>query len=117
MKVRRQPPPEQDRDHGNSQTRAAARRARRDRNHRERRETETMAKLTREEVIEIVGPLDDSRIAEIIETGATAAELLEAVGWLSENGYMGADLKRPLSGTVAKLHTILRIDEPEPEER
>jgi hypothetical protein len=76
-----------------------------------------MAKLTHEEVIEIVGSLDDARITEIIATGATAAELLEAFGWLSEDGYMGAELKRPLSGTVARLHEILRIDEPEPEER
>lgn len=76
-----------------------------------------MAKLTREEVLEIVGPLDDARVAQIIATGATAAELLEAIGWLSEDGYMGADLQRNLSGNVAKLHEILRLDEPEPEER
>jgi len=71
-----------------------------------------MGKLTREDIVAIVGELDDLRIAEILATGATAAELTEAFGWLSRNGEMGEALQHSLSGTVARLYEILRQDEP-----
>jgi hypothetical protein len=76
-----------------------------------------MRKLMHDEVIEIVGPLDDFRVAEIIGTGATAAELTEAFSWLSVDGDLAAELHRSLSGTVARLYDILTADEPEPEDR
>ena len=78
-----------------------------------------MAKLTREDVVRIVGPLDDFRIARIIGTGATAAQLTEAFEWLAqEDDYLGAELRRPLAGMVAELLAILRADEPAaPDER
>lgn len=75
-----------------------------------------MARLTRDDVIDIVGPLDDLRIAEIIGTGATPAELTEAFSWISEDDYMGPEVRRPLSGRVAQLFDILTADEPEPDE-
>ncbi len=74
-------------------------------------------KLTRQEVIEIVGALDDFRVAEIIKTGATAAELTEAFSWLSVDGDLAVELQRTLSGTVAQLYDILTADEPEPDYR
>jgi hypothetical protein len=78
-----------------------------------------MTKLTREDVLRIVGPLDDFRIARIIGTGATAAQLTEAFEWLAqEDDYLGAELRRPLAGTIAELLAILRADEPAaPDER
>ena len=72
-----------------------------------------MSKLTQEDIVAIVGPLDDFRIAEIIATGATPAELTEAFGWLTRNGEMGEALRHSLSGTVAKIYDILKRDEPE----
>ena len=77
---------------------------------------QTSKTLTHDEVIEIVGPLDDFRVAEIIATGATAAELLEAFERVSSAADLGAELERPLSGTVAQLFEILSADEPEPRE-
>ena len=71
-----------------------------------------MTKLSRDDVIAIVGTLDDDRIAEIIATGASAAELTEAFTWLSQNGEAGARLGHSLSGTVARLYEILKRDEP-----
>jgi len=77
-----------------------------------------MKKLSRDEIAAIVGPLDDARIAEIIATGATPAELTEAFGWLTRNGEMGAQLRHSLHGTVARLYEILKRDEPRaPDER
>jgi hypothetical protein len=72
-----------------------------------------MAKVTREEIIEIVGRIADDRIVEIIATGATAAEIAEAFAWLSEDEYLGGELEKPLSGRVERVYDILRADEPE----
>jgi len=70
-----------------------------------------MARLTREDVLAIVGPIDDARIARIIGIGATAAEVTEAFARLSRTGTMG-ELHRQMHGTVAEVYDILRQDEP-----
>ncbi len=76
-----------------------------------------MAGLTHERVVKIVGRLDDSRIAEIIATGASPAELMEAFTWLSSDEYLGRQLNHYLRGRVAKLYEILAADQPEDDER
>jgi len=73
--------------------------------------------LTRDRVVEIVGELEDDRILEIIETGATAEQLTEALAWLSEDEYLGQELQHPPSGVVARLVDILQADEPDWDER
>lgn len=76
-----------------------------------------MARLSRDDVIAIVGPLDDDRIAQIIEMRATAAELTEAFARLSRSGTMG-ELHRQMHGRIARIYDILRQDEPPaPDER
>jgi hypothetical protein len=75
-----------------------------------------MANLSREQVIEIVGRINDGRIAEIIATGATPADVTEAFAWLTEDEYLGGQLAKPLSGVVAQVYEILRADEPDWEE-
>jgi hypothetical protein len=72
----------------------------------------TMA-LTRDEVVSVLGPVDDSTIAEIAATGATLKDLREAWAWLnSDEALMGQG--RPLPGTqVASLIEILGPDEEE----
>ena len=75
-----------------------------------------MSRVTRDEVVDIVGRINDFRIAEIIATGATAAEVTEAFAWLTEDEHLGGDLERPLSGVVAQVYEILRADEPDWEE-
>jgi hypothetical protein len=76
-----------------------------------------MSKLTREQVIEICGRLDDMRIADIIATGADAAELMEARVWLASDDYLAGDLGRSPSGRVARLVEILRADQEDWEDR
>jgi hypothetical protein len=44
-----------------------------------------MATLTREEVVDALGRTDDLVIAEIIATGATREELVEAQAWIAND--------------------------------
>ena len=71
-----------------------------------------MARITSEQVIGIVGELDDHRVAEIVATGATPAQVTEAFEWLNRGGEMGEELHRSLHGTVAQVYDILKRDEP-----
>lgn len=75
-----------------------------------------MATATREQIIEIVGHIDNDRIAEIIATGASPAEVTEAFAWLSEDEYLGGELEKPLSGIVEQVYEILSAEELESEE-
>ena len=69
-----------------------------------------MPRLTRERVVGIVGRsrLDDHAVAEIIRTGASDLELLEAVNRVTRGSSdVGAEKMKPISRTVASLCDIL----------
>lgn len=72
-----------------------------------------MTKLTHDQVVDTLGRMDDLRIAEIIATGATLPELIEAKRWVA--GYKRTlgdeDDMRP--SVVTRLCDILRTEEPE----
>ena len=68
--------------------------------------------LTRDDVIGVVGTLDDHLVVEIIDTGATIGELTEAWEWLSADDVMGRQLRHQLAGNVARIVEILTADEP-----
>ncbi len=77
-----------------------------------------MTGLTSEQIIHIVGRLDDDRIAEIIDTGATEAALMEAFSWMASDGVTsGAGDRHSLSGRVALVFEILTADEALEEEQ
>jgi hypothetical protein len=65
--------------------------------------------MTREEVVAIVGRgrLDDHAVAEIVATGATAAELLEALNRAVRGDALGLGTPRAMSGRVATVYEIL----------
>ena len=63
----------------------------------------------------IVGPLDDTVIARIVATGASAVETLEAFTWLMADDQLGTELERTCRGRVAEVHQILE-DEMQPTE-
>ena len=67
--------------------------------------------LTRNEVIDVLGPVDDDLLVEIVGTGATQAELEEAYTWLrSDEALMNEG--RPLpSGRAGALVEILETSE------
>ena len=71
-----------------------------------------MSRLTRDDVIKAVGPIDDVTIAEIIGTGATADELAEAKAWIvNDEALLNAGKPLP-SGRVRELIDILAELEP-----
>ncbi|WP_114392073.1 hypothetical protein [Oleisolibacter albus] len=69
--------------------------------------------LTRDQVVEICGRLDDMRIASIIGTGASPAELMEARSWLAADDVLGGDLGKRLDPRISRLIELLRADEPD----
>ena len=72
---------------------------------------------TAEEIIEIVGPLDDSVLMRIIETEATPTEVLEALTWATADDQIGTELEHGPRGAVARVYEILKREEPQPDER
>ncbi len=76
-----------------------------------------MSRLTHDRIAQIVGDIDDVKVAEIIATGANLEELEEAVTWASGITRVGEDLERPLAGVVAKVYRILTVDEEYGDER
>ena len=69
--------------------------------------------IKREEIVSVLGPIDDELVAELIEIGASGEDLREAWGWLhNDEALMGAG--RPLPGTqVGRLIEMLEPDEDE----
>jgi hypothetical protein len=73
--------------------------------------------LTADEIRSIVGRISDDRIAAILATGATPADVVEAFTWLSSDEYLSGGLNRALSGVVAEVYEILKPEELEEEDR
>ncbi|WP_184376152.1 hypothetical protein [Rhizobium sp. BK619] len=69
--------------------------------------------MTSEDVIAILGPVDETLIADVVATGANQAELAEAFAWTnSDEALMGE--RRPLpTGRTALLIDLLVSDEEE----
>jgi hypothetical protein len=72
-----------------------------------------MAHLTRKDVIETIGDVDDVTVADIIATGATVQELSEAQAWVVNDEPL-LNTGRPLpTGRVGQLVEIIRAKEQE----
>jgi len=67
--------------------------------------------LTREEIVSVLGPTDETLVADILSTGASFADLREAWAWLNgDEALMGEG--RPLPGPrVAELIDLLDANE------
>jgi hypothetical protein len=66
-----------------------------------------MTPLTRDEVIATLGRVDDFTIAEIIGTGASREELVEACAWLANDEPLMNAGRRLASGRIGRLVEIL----------
>ena len=63
------------------------------------------------EIRRIVGDVDDAMLTAIIATGATAAEITEALLWVSADDDLGTDLERSRRGVVGQVYEILQSEE------
>jgi hypothetical protein len=75
------------------------------------------APATAPEITEIIGPADDDLVMQIVDTGATPAEVLEAFTWLTADDQLGSDLARGMRGAVTRVYEILKSAESDPDER
>ena len=65
------------------------------------------------EIRAIVGDVDDAILAAILATGATAAEITEALLWADADDDLGTDLEHSRRGVVGQVYEILQSEEPE----
>ncbi|MEH2566550.1 MULTISPECIES: hypothetical protein [unclassified Bradyrhizobium] len=76
-----------------------------------------MKRVTRDDVIKAIGPVDDVTIAEIIGTGATVDELAEAQAWIANDEPLMNDGRPLATGRVRQLVDILaEIEQSEADE-
>lgn len=66
-----------------------------------------MTQLTAGAVRRIAGPMDETRILEIVKTGASEAELVEALEWLHADDAIAKQVKHQPSARVSELRDIL----------
>jgi len=66
-----------------------------------------MASLTRDEIVAVLGPVDDILIADILRMGANAEELAMARGWVDCDEALANEGRPPPTGRVARLAEML----------
>ena len=67
-----------------------------------------MTLLTKDAVHRVLGPVDDSLVAELIGTGATEEELREARAWVVNDEALLNQMRRHPAGRVGSLVEMLR---------
>ena len=72
-----------------------------------------MTTLTRDQVVTTLGRIDDVAVAEIIASGASMPELLEAKRWVAGDQRTLGDDMRLRPAVVSKVCELLRTEETE----
>ncbi|HUF87951.1 MAG TPA: hypothetical protein VMM59_11270 [Thermohalobaculum sp.] len=67
--------------------------------------------VTSHDVKHLLGDIDAHKMAEIIASGATLAELEQVAFHLSRQTDVMGDLQRPLSGRALRIYDLVRRDE------
>lgn len=70
-----------------------------------------------EQVVGIVGHMDEEYITRIVDSGATADEVLEAFTWFNAEEAIGPDPRHRMNVNVARVYEILVAAEGDDEER
>jgi hypothetical protein len=73
-------------------------------------------RIMRDEVIGLFGELTDQQIVDIIESGATLADLEIAAAYAAQEDDVMGEERRPLSGAAAEVYEIVMRDEEHSEE-
>jgi len=69
-----------------------------------------MNDITHDRIVEIVGDIEDIRVAEILATGASEDEIEEAAHWASGMSQPGKTVEHNLVGLAARVYDILTAD-------
>jgi hypothetical protein len=65
------------------------------------------SKATASDVKAILGPMSDTRMTAILAVGATIQEIEAAAAWAAGESDVMGQLRRPVSGPVAKVYDII----------
>ena len=76
-------------------------------------DSESKPAATAEEIRHMVGDVDDAVVSSILRTGASAAEVLQAVQWFRGGGGLEDEAGHEPHGTVRAVYEILQAEEPE----
>lgn len=68
---------------------------------------------TRDDLLRLVGDVDERKILEILALHPTMAEIEQVALWAAGNGDVLGKSGHPLSGTAAEVFDILTADEEE----
>jgi hypothetical protein len=69
------------------------------------------------EIRALVGDIEAAKLEAILATGATPAEIEQALSWTAGATDVMGDLQRPLRGPVAAVYEILASELPPADER
>jgi hypothetical protein len=64
-------------------------------------------RLTHDDVTRLCGDIEERKVAAILATGASLAELEEALAWVAGESDVMGEARLPVAGTVAELYDIL----------
>ena len=62
------------------------------------------------DVREILGQVDVDLVSDILRTGASRNEIMQAREWLDDDDYMGAELQRAMHSRIQSVYDILLAD-------
>jgi hypothetical protein len=74
---------------------------------------ESKQPATAAQIRRMVGDVDDAVVSSIERTGASAAEVLQAVQWLRGGGGLEDEAGHEPHGAVKAVYEILQAEEPE----
>lgn len=67
--------------------------------------------VSHDEVKRLFGDINDHKIVEIIDSGATIAELNVVAAYLAQENEVMGELELPLSGRARSIYDLLRREE------
>lgn len=76
-------------------------------------DNESKQTATATEIRHMVGDVDDAVVSGIMRTGASAAEVLQAVQWFRGGGGLEEEAGHEPHGAVKAVYEILQAEEPE----
>lgn len=70
--------------------------------------------LSSENIVAVLGPVDETLVADILATGASVRDLAEAWAWVNADEALMNEGRKLPTGKVAELVDLLEIDDEEP---